>query len=394
MSDDASMIPTLIKHLSERDMTTLVEIILALGRLKAQEAVEPLITMLSKSKWEVKAAVIDALGKIGDPLAVDTLKKYLNDSRWQVRAAAIEALSNIRSKEAVTALIERMRKEKGRLLGDIARALEKLTALELGSDARAWADWWKAAKDRYVLPREVSRSPETANPGIAQGPKTEVIPTYHGIEVLSHKICFIIDISGSMSSQMRTAGGGTGKPGQPGQPGSPGTADPNKKKEEEKKKKEPIFKGRKKRVQPKNNTKIEFAKAELINCVIALNTKVRFNIISFESNILAWQKRLVTASRANKQSAIKWTTAMAPRGSTNLGDAILLAFQDKEVDTMFVLSDGSPNSGQLPSPDAILNEVRRINTTRRVVIHTINFSGARDFMKRLAEENGGTFVDY
>ena len=167
-----------------------------------------------------------------------------------------------------------------------------------------------------------------------------------------------------------------------------------KKTDEEKKKKEPIFKGKKGRVQPKDDTKIEFAKAELINCIVALNPKVKFNIISFESSIHSWQKHLVPASSGNKQQAISWTTAMRPTGATNLGDAILLAFEDKEVDTIFVLSDGQPNQGKLPSADAILNEVRRINTARRIVIHTINFAGARDFMKKLAEENGGQFVDY
>jgi len=107
-----------------------------------------------------------------------------------------------------------------------------------------------------------------------------------------------------------------------------------------------------------------------------------------------YRETVVPASSGNKQQAISWTTAMRPTGATNLGDAILLAFEDKEVDTIFVLSDGQPNQGKLPSADAILNEVRRINTARRIVIHTINFAGARDFMKKLAEENGGQFVDY
>jgi HEAT repeat protein/Mg-chelatase subunit ChlD len=391
-SEDRSVVSVLIEHLSEKDKDTLLLIIFALGELKAEEAVEPLTEMLARARWEVKAAVIDALGRIGDPTTVDELTKYLNSRRWQVRAAAISALARIRSKESVTALIERMQKEDGRLLGDIARALEKLTGLELGTDARGWKDWWKSARDRYVLPREVSASPETANPGLDRGPRTELAPTYHGIEIVSHKICFIIDISGSMSGTMQRAGqqpgGGTAKPGQPG---SPGTADPSKKKE---KKKEPIFKGKKGRVQPKNDTKIEFAKAELMNCIVALSKKVRFNIISFESNIQSWQKRLISASRENKRRAIDWVRAMTPRGSTNLGDALLKAFEDKDVDTIFVLSDGSPNSGKLPSTDMILSEVRRLNTARRIVIHTINFRGAKEFMRRLAEENGGEFVDY
>lgn len=396
-SGEGSVIPALVEHLSEKQQEALLRIVFALGELEAQSAVQPLLDLLRKAKWEIKAAIIDALGRIGDPCVVETLKKHLDDRRWQVRAAAIDALSRIRTKDSVTALIERMKKESGRLLGDIARALEKLTALELGSDAKAWDNWWKVARDRYVLPEEVTASPETANPGIAQGPKTELTktPKYHGIDVISHRICFIIDISGSMSSQMRRSGQspGQGQPGQPGQPRSPGTADPSKQGQGEKKE-EPIFKGQKKRVEPKDNSKIEFAKAELINCIIALNPKVHFNIICFENNIQVWRNRLVPAGRDNKSDAMRWVTAMRPTGATNLGDAVLQAFEDKDVDTIFVLSDGMPNQGKLPSPDMILSEVRRLNASRRIVIHTINFSGAQDFMKKLAGENGGQFVDY
>jgi hypothetical protein len=394
---DSSAASSLVKHLSEKDQDTLIRIIAALGELKATDAVQPLLGKLSRAKWEIKAAIIDALGRIGDPSVVENLKRYLNDRRWQVRAAAIVALGRIRCKESVEALIERMRKEQGRLLGDIARALDKLTGMGLGADAKEWAHWWNAAKDNYTLPKELDGSPDTANPGVVMGPKTELakVPKYHGIDVISHRICFIIDISGSMSGRMNRSGGSGGTGGnKPGQPGTPPTADPSKKKTDKDKKKEPIFKGKKGRVQPKDDTKIEFAKAELINCIVALNPKVRFNIISFESSIHAWQKHLVPASSGNKQQAISWTTAMRPTGATNLGDAILLAFEDKEVDTIFVLSDGQPNQGKLPSADAILREVRRINTARRIVIHTINFAGARDFMKKLAEENGGQFVDY
>jgi Mg-chelatase subunit ChlD len=89
-------------------------------------------------------------------------------------------------------------------------------------------------------------------------------------------------------------------------------------------------------------------------------------------------------------------------GATNLGDALLKAFEDKEVDTIFVLSDGMPNVGKLPSAEAILNEVARINAARRIVIHTINFTSSSDakevkdaaeFLKKLAEDNGGTYVN-
>ena len=48
----------------------------------------------------------------------------------------------------------------------------------------------------------------------------------------------------------------------------------------------------------------------------------------------------------------------------------------------------------MTNPEAILEVVREINAVRKVRINTV-FAGegsGADFMKRLAEENGGVFV--
>ena len=65
-----------------------------------------------------------------------------------------------------------------------------------------------------------------------------------------------------------------------------------------------------------------------------------------------------------------------------------------EIDTVFFLSDGMPTVGTWIDVEDILREVRDGNALRKVAIHTIAI-GKFDkvFMKRLAEENGGVFVD-
>ena len=64
------------------------------------------------------------------------------------------------------------------------------------------------------------------------------------------------------------------------------------------------------------------------------------------------------------------------------------------VDTIFFLSDGKPTTGRFVDPDDILREVRKLNELRRVVVHTIALGQfQKTFMKRLAKENGGVFVD-
>ena len=57
-------------------------------------------------------------------------------------------------------------------------------------------------------------------------------------------------------------------------------------------------------------------------------------------------------------------------------------------------ADGRPSCGKFIEPSDVLREVRAANELRKVVIHTITLGEfEKDFMERLAAENGGTFVD-
>ena len=66
------------------------------------------------------------------------------------------------------------------------------------------------------------------------------------------------------------------------------------------------------------------------------------------------------------------------------------------VDEVFVLSDGRPSGGVLTDPKEILRVIKAINKIRKIRIHCV-FAGEGDdvgasFMRQLAEENGGVFV--
>ena len=65
-----------------------------------------------------------------------------------------------------------------------------------------------------------------------------------------------------------------------------------------------------------------------------------------------------------------------------------------EVDTVFFLSDGRPSTGKYTDTAQILAEVTRLNERYRIVIHAIAIGEfEKNFMKILAENNGGVFVD-
>ena len=84
------------------------------------------------------------------------------------------------------------------------------------------------------------------------------------------------------------------------------------------------------------------------------------------------------------------------------------------VDTIFFLTDGMPNAGQIPVADNILVKVKELNKTRKVKINSVGvFSagggGGRGgmrggnngseadqggaFLKKLAEENDGKYTN-
>jgi len=68
----------------------------ALGKLRAAEAVKPLLGLLRKDEETmVKVAAAQALGEIGDPAAVGPLNRALNGDSHRLRDAAKQALEQI-----------------------------------------------------------------------------------------------------------------------------------------------------------------------------------------------------------------------------------------------------------------------------------------------------------
>jgi Mg-chelatase subunit ChlD len=114
-------------------------------------------------------------------------------------------------------------------------------------------------------------------------------------------------------------------------------------------------------------------------------------MVFFDDRIEPWRKGLVPI-KANLKEAHAAVQKLAPRGQTNIFDALEFAFAHKDADTIYLLSDGDPTNGRVIDPDDILREVRKINRLRQIVIHTISFGSSR-FMRGLATENGGQYVE-
>ncbi len=371
----------------------------ALGHIKSEKGVPLLIELLSDREPTLRIVALDSLAMIKKPdLCRDEILRVMaGDSNWQVRAAAIDAVRKMRFKEGIQPLIDRMREETGRLRGDAYLALQEITFCTYQDDPDMWQRFWDSCNEDYEVPdyekvmaaREKRKRVGTryANPEAA----------FLGIPTKSKKIIFVIDISGSMETQVTE-----------------------------------IERFRAEGKDYRSFQRLEIVKSELISTVKNLDANVEFNILAFATKLKWWKKKLVKSNILNRNSAAKFISKLKPiggamagfrarvglraasleEGKTNTYSALMAALgipeeeqgkktdkgHDKKlkagVDTIYFLSDGAPTVGKVIDKDEIRLEVKRVNAVRKITIHVIAIGDfQKDFMKALAKENNGVYVD-
>ncbi|XP_022382370.1 von Willebrand factor A domain-containing protein 3A isoform X2 [Enhydra lutris kenyoni] len=116
-----------------------------------------------------------------------------------------------------------------------------------------------------------------------------------------------------------------------------------------------------------------------------------FNLLSFAEDLRLWRDTLVETTDAACHEAMQWVTHLGAQGGTSILQALLKAFSFHDVEGLYLLTDGKPDT----SCSLILSEVQRLKEKRDVKIHTIslNRSGrtAADFLRNLATLTGGRY---
>jgi HEAT repeat protein len=406
---------------ASKDELVRVGLLQAISLGKYSGGTEALTELLADKSWEVRRRAIEALASGGDPavaasiqplaadkepavrsaafeglaalrseLAVAPAIAALADPVWQVRASAIGALRVVRHRDAIEPLIARMALEEGRLVADIGDALGAITGRNFGQRLELWQHFWTTYRDRFQIPTEAELAKlREKQKQTAEQYKASKQTTYHGIETPSRRIVFVIDVSGSMENLVvekeRFQDGGY-----------------------------------------PSMLRIDIVKTELARTIESLEDYVEFNVFAFATAVKPWKSGLVKANVLNKSSAMDWVKRLAAiggaskedlaqagltgaanldAGKTNTHGALMAALgvparggtaadYAVEVDTIFFLSDGRPTVGEYVDPTDVLRQVREANALRKVVIHAIAIGEfQKEFMKQLAEENGGVFVD-
>ncbi|HMQ20981.1 MAG TPA: HEAT repeat domain-containing protein [Planctomycetota bacterium] len=364
----------------------------ALGRLGAAGREKILAAFLEDGAYEVRVATLDAIRATKVKELGPKIVPMLADKVWQVQAAAIRALGVLRTMEAVEPLIDFLDDE-GRLKQDAASALFEITTRDFGTDHEQWKKQWKflTSIPNFRLPTDeeletARKAKAEADKAYAPGPNAKV---FAGIPTESTRVVFVIDCSASMddlvTDRKKFKDGGY-----------------------------PSFR------------KIDIVKTELYNTVNSLDNTTWFNILSFGKKVDRWKPWLTQCTISNKAAALSYIKRLQPlgvassggfgavagddSGKTNTYEALMQAFDldpakglvltgsgDKKppkLDTIYFLTDGRPSIGKFVDTEDILKEVKKVNELRSVVIHAISIGEFEaSFMKRLAEMNGGVFVD-
>lgn len=334
----------------EKDPWTRAILVEALGRTDPSAAAAQVLKSAASSEIGERLAAIPVLGALaGNKEAEKALGKALEDKRWYVARAAVEACARRRDKGAVSLVVAQLAKASPRLEREMLRFLQDVTGGQVPGDPAEVAAWWKAVEPGFepVAPGATVKVSEG-------GTRTRKRPTYFSATVDTDRVCVVFDVSGSMAE------GRIKVPPAEGEKGETVTGTP-----------------------------FEVTLRQIGQLLKGF--KGEFNLISYSDGVTPFQKGLVKASGGKVKEADKFLGGLKPAGETNIYDALMLALEDAETDTIFFLSDGAPNRGARTTQAEILEGIERANRFRQVVIHTIQIGQDQELMKRLAARNGGTY---
>lgn len=331
----------------------------------------------------VRSAGLDALADVESGWENLVIGR-LGDDVWGLQLQALRIIDTRELHAAIPHLINLLAVCSPRVQVETGKVLRKFTGENFDPYAEVWQKWWEEHKDDFA-----------DNPKMLKGsqsdPRQDV--EFYGLRIKSDRILFIIDISASMKKK---------------------TTNDNPK---DRWKKPPTTTGGDEPPPPPppeeilSGPKIDVAKHELKKAIKKLGKGTTFNIVGFNHLAKQWKPKMAHATEKNKADAYKWIRALKPAGNTYIDGALRLGFRiaglenfdkaypDIFVDTIVLLSDGAPTDNSFNAkhmePKIILDHVAEWNKRKNVVIHCIGVDLVEgiQFLKDLAAQNGGTYVD-
>ena len=338
----------------------------------AGEVLDELAAALARARQPAEQIVLlDAIALAGEPAKAHAtpVLELLGNKEPAVAERAALALAKLAVPEAVGPMIDLLARSSGQMRLRVVAALEVLTGEQFGDNVGAWQAWFQAEGAALAAGgRELGK-------GVPSNRKTTNENYYFGIpQEQSDAILYVIDCSDSMKAPVRLDTGVTTAGGV-----------------------------------VKEMTRLEACQVELIRALGKLRPTQKFAILWYNDLPHWWEPKMQLATKQTVEKAQDFVASLKHASSTNIHDSLELGFSlvgrgahDKyygvELDTIFLLTDGSPTrpDGSLDSTEKILVGVRAWNPLKRVTIHCIAIGKDLNapFLRQLASENGGEFKQF
>ncbi len=328
------------------------------GRLALAEGETDALRRLVASdlRTDRQAAVLLA----SERRALEPLHRLLADPDRVVAAEALSALESLRDPASLPVLIEALPRASGQVRLDLRETLASLTGEDLGARYEPWRAWWNDRAPSEPLPSEA----ELTERARERSERDATRAAFYGLPVVSERVAFLLDLSGSMSERV-----GELPEGEPGSPGPPwfGRSDPR-----------------------PDRLGVAFHELELALERLADGTWV--NVVFFNDEVHAWNDRAVELDDATRARLVAFVRRQVARGGTDLYAGLDAALRDPRLDTVYLLSDGQPSRGATRDPQTLACELSRWNEARRVRLHGVAVGEESELVRALAEATGGQYL--
>lgn len=283
----------------------------------------------------LRAASIEVLSAGSGTRRAEALGVGASDEVLMVRVKTYELAAKRPDLADMKILIDALEREQNaRAVWRLVGLLREASGTKYARDTRSWRRWYSEQEESWA-PAKRSERGDLGEEGTV---------SFVGMPVLSTRLAFLIDFSGSMWEERDG-------------------------------------KTRKQRVD-----------VELRKALEGLNPDVTFNLHPFESTPLRWQKKLTKASKRNVKRAIEYFEGCNAKGKGDFWAALQEAMQDPDVDTFMVLGDGAPSGGTRWNMALMKELFAHENRFRGIALDALLVDCSRGLSShwiRMAEESGG-----
>ncbi|MAE27863.1 MAG: hypothetical protein CMJ87_02605 [Planctomycetes bacterium] len=300
---------------------------------------EYLATALGDKRPALRVAALEVLARRPGDAVPSRIKPLAAAPEMAVRKAALDSLAAQESRAGLMVMVERLEAESElRLRWRAVDHLRRLTGMKHRLDPRPWRRLVESLDQNWRPASSASSAP---------APAEDATSSFVGLPVISERLCFLVDFSGSIWEDRG------------------------------------------------DRTRKDVAGEELRKALESLPETTHFNVIPYTGKPHPWQDELVPATKRNVRAALDYFDGCNERGTGNFWDAARLALEDESVDTIMALTDGAPTGGHRWNLELMADLLPELNRYRRVafdalLVDTSNF--LRRHWEQMCAATGGRTV--